>query len=144
MWEKNNVSRKNKANQRRVFEEAFNKGNLTVIPELFAPDYVFYTPLGIEAKGPEGFTQMVAMTRTALPDVHITLDDMFAEANKVATRFTLTGTFKGEYMGMTPTGKKVKVTGIVITRWAGGKEVEAWESLDTFSFYQQMGVKPPA
>ena len=87
---------------------------------------------------------MVAMTRTALPDVHITLDDMFAEANKVATSFTLTGTFKGEYMGMTPTGKKVKVTGIVITRWAGGKEVEAWESLDTFSFYQQMGVKPPA
>lgn len=135
---------KNKAGQRRVWEEVFNKGNLAILPELFAPDYVFRSPLGMEAKGPEGFKQMVAMMRTALPDVHITIDDMFAEGDRVVTRFTFTGTFKGEMMGAAPTGKKVTVTGIVITRWVGGKELEAWESLDTLAFYRQFGIPIPA
>ena len=61
----------------------------------------------------------------------------------MTTRFTMTGTFKGEMMGIPPTGKKVTVTGIVITRWVGGKEVQAWESLDTLAFYQQLGIPIP-
>ncbi len=133
----------NKAKQRRVWEEVLNKGNLEIIPEFFAPNYSFHSPLGLEAKGPDGFKQMVAMMRTALPDLHVTIDDMFAEGDRVATRFTLTGTFKGEMMGMPPTGKKATVAGIVITLWEGGKEVEAWESLDTLAFYQQLGINPP-
>jgi predicted ester cyclase len=134
---------KNKASQRRVWEEVFNKGNLTILPELFAPNYVFHTPLPLEAKGPEGFKQMVVMVRTAMPDLHTTVDDIFAEGDKVATRFTLTGTFKGEMMGISPTGKKVTVTGMLITRWVGGKEVEAWESPDTLAFYRQLGIPIP-
>jgi predicted ester cyclase len=134
----------NKAAQRRVWEEVFNKGNLEIIPEYFAPDYSFHSPLGLEAEGPEGFKQIVAMMRSALPDLHVAVDDLFGEGDRVVTRFTIIGTFKGEMMGIAPTGKKLAVSGIVITRWAGGKEVEAWESLDTLAFYQQLGIKPPA
>jgi len=133
----------NKAGQRRVWEEAFNRGNLAVIDEYFAPEYVFRSPLGMEAKGPESFKQMVTMMRTALPDLHVTIDDMLADGDKVMTRFTFAGTFKGEMMGIAPTGRKINVAGMLISRWADGKEVQAWESLDTLAFYQQLGIKPP-
>jgi steroid delta-isomerase-like uncharacterized protein len=133
----------NKARQRRVFEEVLNKGNLAIIPEFIAPNYVVHNPLGMEAKGPEGFKQMVPMYRTAFPDLHVMIDDMFGEEDKVATRFTMTGTFKGDMMGIPPTGKKFTLTGIIITRWVGGKEVEAWEAFDVLAWYRQLGVPIP-
>jgi steroid delta-isomerase-like uncharacterized protein len=133
----------NKAAQLRVWEEVFNSGNLDVIPEFFAPAYSFRSPLGIEAKGPEGFKQMIAMMRSALPDLHVTVDDMFGEGDRVATRATIIGTFKNEMMGIPPTGKRLSIPVTLISRWEGGKEVEAWESLDTLSFYQQLGIRPP-
>jgi predicted ester cyclase len=55
----------------------------------------------------------------------------------------MTGTFKGDMMGIPPTGKKFTLTGIIITRWVGGKEVEAWEALDRLSLMQQLGISPP-
>ena len=136
------IEEENKAKQRRVFEEVFNKGNVEILPELFSPDYYFRSPLGIEAKGPDGFKQIVTMFLTAFPDIHVTIDDMFAVQDKVATRFTITGTFKGEMMGIAPTGKKATVAAIVITRWEGGKEVEAWEVIDMLSMLQQLGAIP--
>ena len=84
------------------------------------------------------------MLRTAFPDIHATIDDILAEGDKVVTRFTMTGTFKGEYMGIAPTGKKITITGILITRWVDGKEVKAWENRDMLGFYQQLGVSPPS
>lgn len=133
----------NKAKQRRVWEEVFNKGNLEIIPELFAPNYEFHSPLGIEAKGPEGFKQLETMMHTAFPDIHCTIDDMFGEGDKVACRVTVTGKFKGELMGIAPTGKKSTIQAILITQWVDGKEVEAWESLDMLSYYQQLGIPIP-
>lgn len=133
----------NKAGQRRVWEEAFGKGNLEVIDELFAPSYSFKSPLGIDIKGAEGFKQNLAMMRSAFPDMNISIDDMLAVDEKVVTRFTMKGTFTGEMMGIPPTGKDISVSGIVITRWENGKEVEAWESIDTLAFYQQLGITPP-
>ena len=133
----------NKVGQRRVWEEVINKGNLEIIPELFAPNYLYRSPLGIEAKGPEGFKEAMGLMLKAFPDIHCTIDDMFAVGDKVVTRFTMQGTFKGEMMGITPTGKKFTVAGIIITRWVDGKEIEAWESMDTLAFYQQLGITPP-
>lgn len=133
----------NKANQRRIYEEVIVEGNLELIPELIAPEYVFHNPLGLEAKGPEGFKQMVTMLRTAFPDIHCTIDDMVGEGDKTATRATLTMTFKGEMMGIPPTGRKATISGFLFAKWKDSKEVEAWESVDTLSFYQQLGVSPP-
>ena len=136
------VEETNKAGQRRVWEEIFNKGNLAIIPELIATNWVEHTPLG-DIKGPDGFKQGPTTFRTAFPDLHITIDDMFAEGDRVVSRVTMTGTFKGEYMGIAPTGKKFTVGAILITQWAGGKEVEAWAAYDMLSFYRQLGVSPP-
>lgn len=133
----------NKTQQRRVYEDVINKGDYDLIPEIISPDYVFHNPLGIEAKGPEGFKQMVTMMRHAFPDIHCTVDEMVGEGDNTATRATLTCTFQGDMMGIPPTGKHAEVSGFLITHWKDGKEVEAWESLDTMSFYQQLGITPP-
>ena len=133
----------NKAKQRRVWEEIINKGNLAVADELFATNYIYHGPVGMEFKGPEGLKQLISMFRNALPDIHVTVEDMIAEGDKVVSRITGRGTHKGEMMGIPPTGKHTTVTGIIITRWAGGKEVETWEMLDMLSMMQQLGVVPP-
>ncbi|MBA7605032.1 Aklanonic acid methyl ester cyclase DnrD [subsurface metagenome] len=133
----------NKAVLHRLAEEIFNKGNISVVDEIIAPDYVFHGPVGMEYKGPEGFKQMVTMYRNAFPDLHMTVEDMVAEGDKVAQRITIRGTHKGELMGIAPTGKQVTDTGIIIVRFAGGKEVEAWGITDLLGMMQQMGVAPP-
>ncbi len=133
----------NKAIIRRVWEEVFNKGGLAVADEIMAANYVYRGPGGQELKGPEGFKQLVTMFRTAFPDLHATVEDMFAEGDKVAHRATIRGTHKGDLMGIAPTGKQVTVSATVISRFAGGKEVEAWSNIDMLAMYQQMGVTPP-
>jgi steroid delta-isomerase-like uncharacterized protein len=132
-----------KAVVRRVIEEAWNKGDLAVVNEVVAPDYIFRVAAGQEYKGPEGLAQSVRMYRTAMPDFHITISDILAEGDRVACRFTVQGTFTGELMGIAPTGKRFTSTGAVFIRFVGGKEVEALEFLDQLSMFQQLGVTPP-
>jgi predicted ester cyclase len=107
-----------------------------------AAEYVYHSSLG-DTKGPDGFKQMVNMFRTAFPDIHSTIEDIVAEGDKVATRAILRGTHQGEFMGITPTGKKINVAVSGLIRFAGGKEVEAWGVMDTLAFYQQLGITPP-
>jgi len=133
----------NKAIIRRNCEEALNKGDLAVADENIATNYVYHGSGGQEFKGPEGFKQFITMLRTAFPDLHFTIEDMVAEGDKVAHRLTLRGTHKGELMGIAPTGKQVTTTAITISRFVGGKEVEAWSSMDMLGMMQQMGVAPP-
>ncbi len=134
----------NKAVVRRHVEELFNKGDLSVADEIISADYVYHSPLGMEFKGPEGVKQMVAMARDAFPDIHFTIDDMVAEGDVVAVRYTYTGTHKGEYMGIAPTGKKINLTTAIFYRFVDGKEVEALSYGDTLALFQQLGVSPPA
>lgn len=133
----------NKAAVRRAYEEVLNKGNLGVVNELFAPNYVLHAPGGVELKGPEGFRQYVTMFRTAFPDTHVTAENMVAEGEYVAHRFSFTGTHRGDFGGVAPTGKRVISTSNVLSRFAGGKVAEDWHEFDTLGFYQQLGVIPP-
>ena len=115
----------NKALVRRLMEEVFNRGNISLVDELFAPDFVEHEelPPGIPA-GSEGVKQMSTMFRSAFPDFKATIDDMIAEGDKVVVRGTWSGTHKGEFMGIPPTGKRVSIGVIDIIRIAGGKFVE--------------------
>ena len=133
----------NKAIIRRNWEEVFNKGNLAVADENMATNYIYHGPGGQEIKGPEGFKQLITMYRTVFPDFHATVEDMFAEGDKVAHRVTARGTHKGDLMGIAPTGKQVTMAVITISRFAGGKEVEAWSSVDMLGVMQQLGAAPP-
>jgi len=132
----------NKAMVRRVWEDVMNKGNLAVADEIMAASYVFHFS-GQDYKGPESFKQVVTMYRTAFPDLHMTIEDMFTEGDRVASRVTFTGTHKGDLMGIAATGKQVAIAGIVISRFEGGKQVEVWASEDLLGMMQQLGVVPP-
>lgn len=132
----------NKAVERRVFEE-LNKGNLGIIDELFIPGYIYHGPAGMEAKGPEGFKQIMTMARAGFPDWHMKIEDMIAEGDMVATRATYSGTHKGDFMGIPPTGKHFSMAAQVMVRFVDGKEVEAWGIGDMVTMLQQLGVAPP-
>ncbi len=133
----------NKAIELRFFEEVVNKGNLAVIDEIVAANFVQHdAPPGITADR-EGMKQFFATHHSAFPDFHSTLEDMFAEGDKVVQRFTARGTHKGEWMGIAPTGKQVTISGIAIHRITDGKIVEDWTSMDMLGALQQLGVVPP-
>src|SRR4051812_6753616 len=118
----------NKAIMHR-YEEAVNQGNLDLIDEVIAADYVGHEP-DEDLHGPEGYKQFLTMFRSAFPDLHLTVEDEIAEGDRVASRFTVRGTHQGELMSIPPTGKQITVTGITICRFEDGKVVEEWENPD--------------
>lgn len=136
------MSEKNKALARRSWEEAFNKGNLALIDELYAPNVLNHNPMPGQPQGREGVKYAVTFFRKAFPDFRMTIDDMIAEGDKVMARFTCSGTHKGELMGIPPTNKPVKVEVIDILRIAGGKIVERWGLIDNMGLMQQLGAVP--
>jgi len=137
----------NKAVDRRSYEEVWNQGNMDVINELIADDFVLHDPAMPEDMiGPNGFRQFVIVYRTAFPDIHFTVEDQIAEGDMVATRWTATGTHSGELMGATPippTGSQVVGTGITFARISAVKYTELWNSWDTLGMMEQLGVVPP-
>jgi steroid delta-isomerase-like uncharacterized protein len=136
-------TQENKALARRVLEEMFNKGNLNLADEVFAPDYVDHDPaMPEDIRGPEGFKEYVSIFRTAFPDIHLEIEDQVAEGDKVVTRWTGTGTHEGDLMGIAPTGNKVTLPGMEIVRISGGKLAEGWEGYDSMVLMEQLGVMP--
>jgi steroid delta-isomerase-like uncharacterized protein len=121
---------------------AINAGKLDEADALMASDYIYRSPGMPEMRGPEGFKQLVSMFRTAFPDLNMVIDDMLADGDKVAFRWTGTGTHQGDLMGIPPTGKRVTTTGLVISRFAGDKVVEDYEIIDTLGMMQQLGIVP--
>jgi predicted ester cyclase len=132
----------NKAKMRLFIEEAFNKGNLAVLDEVIAPEYVHHTGFG-EVKGLDGWKQTVNIMRNAFPDLKDTILSMVAEGNMVAFTLRAQGTLKGEFLGMSPTGKHYDLTEAIFVRFAGGKAVEGWTYNDSLTFYRQLGISPP-
>jgi steroid delta-isomerase-like uncharacterized protein len=135
-------SEQNKAIVRRAFEEPW-KGNLDVVDELIATNYIGHDPANPEPlRGPEGVKDFVSVYRAAFPDARITVEQQLAEGDLVATRWSGRGTHEGELMGISPTGKQATVTGLTISRLEGGKIVEEFQNWDTFGLMQQLGVVP--
>jgi steroid delta-isomerase-like uncharacterized protein len=136
----------NKAVARRFFEELFGKGNLAVADEIIALDYVDRSPGALPGlpSGLEGAKMFVTVYRNAFPDIKFTIDEQIADGDKVVTRWTATGTHKGELAGIPPTGKSATVTGIGVDRIVNGKIGESWGLFDQFGMLQQLGVIPTA
>jgi steroid delta-isomerase-like uncharacterized protein len=131
----------NKATARRWYEEVFNAGNLDLIHELFAPNFVDHDPVN-PLPGLQGVREVVGMYRGAFPDLHITVEDWVAEGDKVVTRFRAQGTHKGPLMGIPPTQKQVTVTGIDLLGFEHGKIAEHWGNRDDLGMLQQLGALP--
>jgi len=127
---------------RRVAEDPW-RGKLDEAVEYVADDYVGHVPGATEPlRGKEGFREFFNAYLTGFPDGAITVDDIIAEGEIVALRWTGRGTNTGELMGMPATGKQVTVPGITYTRIVDGQIREDWTSWDTLALLQQLGVVP--
>ena len=135
------MSEQNKTLVRRVIEEVYNQGNLAVVDELAAGDLLIHMT-SQEIRGREGAKQYVAALRAGFPDLQITIEDQIAEGDRVVTRWTACGTHMGQFQGIPPTGKEVRVVGTDIDRIADGKTVECWSHVDELGMMQQLGAIP--
>ena len=123
---------------RRFFEEAWNRQNLDVMDDIFAPTVIFNG----QSIPREALKQALASRRLAFPDIQVTVDDQVAEGEKVSTRRTWQATHQGPYRGVAPTGKHVKWTQISIVRFSEGRIVEDCAVADELSILQQLGALP--
>ncbi|MEE4255350.1 MAG: ester cyclase [Desulfuromusa sp.] len=122
-------------------EEAFNNGNLSILNNIIHPDYQFSSP-DSRMTGIGQLKEFIQSFRTAFPDLKIRIDDIFSSTDRTCTSFTLTGTHKGNFLGIPPTKKTVAVRGVVISKFHENKISEEWEILDNVGFFQQLGVVP--
>ena len=135
------IEEENKAIVQRIVEEVYNKGNLAVADGITSSNFTAHFP-GMELKGLEDYKRMITEMLTAFPDLHFAIDDIFSTGDKAAIRYTMTATHKGEFMGVAPAGKHVTITGISITRFEDGKQVESWGIMDNVGMMQQLGAIP--
>lgn len=138
------MSEANKALVRRWFEEVWNQGREETIDELFGASAVGYG-LGdtdVTTRGPAEFKIFANNLRGALPDIHMKIEDCIAEGDKVTVRLTVDGTHKGAQLGVPPTGRRIRIAGIVVVRIANGQIVEGWNSWDQLGLLRQIGALP--
>lgn len=134
----------NSATARRFFDEIWSRGDLDLVDELVAPEYVG-SPSGPDeaVRGPAGVKEYIGRLREGIPDLTMTVEDQLADQDTVATRWSARGTHAGELMGMEATGRTAVVTGITIQRFgATGLIVEGWTNWDMLGLLQQLGIVP--
>jgi steroid delta-isomerase-like uncharacterized protein len=129
---------------RRFFSEVFNQGDLEAVDAFIHPQHENHDPTAPEVpKGPDGVRRLVELYRSAFPDIHFEHEDIVDLGDKVAHRWTFTGTHRGEIMGIEPTGREVTVQGIEINRIADGKIADSWAISDALGMLEQLGVEVP-
>lgn len=121
------------------FVEFINTSNVELSKELISEDAIFYAPTSPEPlRGAEGYMLILNMMRSSFPDISWKLEEMIAEGESVAARFTMTGTHKGDFFDITPTGKNIKINVMNFYRFSNGKIVEEYGQPDIFGLLQQI------
>jgi predicted ester cyclase len=135
---------RNKATIRRLQDAVKGGAELIsqTIDEVVQPNVVFHAPVPTGATGAQALKQVWPVLLRAFPDLHVTVEDLIEEGDKVACRNTVTGTHQGEYKGLLPSGKSVTYNEIFICRFTGGKIAEIWGVVDVFSQMKQLGAIP--
>ena len=128
------------------FHDAVNSGDAEVISktidEVVEPDVLFHAPVPTGATGRHALKQVWVVLLHAFPDLHVAVEDVIAEGDKVVVRNTVTGTHLGEYRGLPPTGRSVTYNEIFVVRFAGSRIAEIWGVVDVFSQLKQLGMIP--
>jgi steroid delta-isomerase-like uncharacterized protein len=127
---------------KRWYREVWREGNDETIHELLAPDAALRGQIGpdVEIRGPEGFLAFAERIRSTFPDTEITVEDAFGVDDKVVARWVATGTHTGSGLGVAPTGKRIRISGITIARFENGKIVQGWDNWDRLGMLEQIGV----
>jgi steroid delta-isomerase-like uncharacterized protein len=126
----------NKAVVRRFIEGFLNTGDVAIADEVLAANYIDHTSSNPEMAGRENIRRFVDEWLTAFPNSHSVVEDMVAEGDRVASRWTTTATHQGYFRGVSPTGERVEVGAIGIFRIAEGRIVESWDKYDTPGLWQ--------
>lgn len=127
---------------RRIFEQAVNARDFTVVDELFAPDYVAHSALLGTVSGPESFKRAFRGFTDPCPDFQGTLEDLFSAGDKVTARVTYRGTDTGGMFGRPPTGTTFTLGAIYIFRLGDGLVRELWQEADLLGLQRQLGLIP--
>ncbi|MCJ9696435.1 ester cyclase [Rhizobium sp. PRIMUS64] len=134
------ATERNKMAMRR-FVEFINTASEQLAAELIAPEAIFHVPGRQEPlRGPDGYLEIIGMMRGGFPDIQWTLEEIIAEDDKIAARFTMRGTHQGPFLGVEPTGKSITVQAVNFYRLADGKFVEERGQPDLLSLLQQIGA----
>lgn len=129
---------------RRFYKEFWNERKLEVADQLVSQSHALTSPhiLGLTV-GPAAYKKQISEFVTGFPDLRFTVEDTTCEKDKIAAYWTLSGTHKGEFLGIAPTNKKVSITGITIHQIVDGKILDAQAMWDAISLFQQLGVALP-
>jgi hypothetical protein len=134
---------RNKATLERL-HDALNSGDeariSTTIDEVFQPDVRIGTPLPVEASGAQALKEVWTTLLRAYPDLHVAVQDLFGEDDRLVSRNTVTGTHRGEYLDLAPTGRCVTYDEMIIVRFADGRIAETWAVVDLLTQLKQLGA----
>ncbi|MDQ4078079.1 MAG: ester cyclase [Chloroflexota bacterium] len=131
----------NKAIIRR-WVDAWNTQNVAAVDDFVTPDYVRHDPNVPEVRGPAAEKQLMTMFLSAFPDLHLTIEDLVAEGDRVVMRLMARGTHQGQLLGIPPTNRHIAISSLEIFRLAGGKITEQWVTMDALGMLQQLGAIP--
>lgn len=135
------IEEQNKELVKRGFE-ALNKGDFDTIKEMTAPEYVRYIPSNnMDIRSPEGRVAFARALQIGFPDVHFSIEEIYADGDRVIYRFLQRGTHLGDWKGIPATGHRIERSGIGIWRIENGKVVEVREEPDRLGLYQQLGME---
>jgi ketosteroid isomerase-like protein len=127
---------------RKFFEVGPSRGDLAAADALLHPEFSLHTPLPTPGPGIPAMNNVITTCRAAFHGLHVTIDDIMADGDKVTARFTARGVHKGEFMGLPPTGKAITMTGIEIFRIKEEKIAELWGEANLMGLMQQLGILP--
>lgn len=132
----------NTAAVRRLADEGFKRRNMAVVDEIVSAGMIDHHPFPGQQPGPDGVKSIINMFYAAFPDAQFTNEHIFGDGDLVADHWHMEGTHGGPFMGIPPTGKRVRVEGIEIFRLNGGQIVERWAQVDSFGLLKQLGAIP--
>ncbi len=134
------MSEDNKDKVRRLFDQVLNAGKLSLLDTLIGAAYVDHNPSSGQPAGAAGVKGKVEALRASFPDLRYTLEDLVAEGDLVAARYSWRGTHKGEaFLGIPPSGKSILVRGMDFYRLREGRIVEHWDNIDELGMLTQLG-----
>lgn len=133
------TAEENKRTVRRLPEEVAENDDLAVVDEIFADDVIDHTPMG-ELRGRAATKELFEQLFAAFPDRTVTLEEIVAEGDVVATRVTWNATHQGEYQGIEPTGNEVEFSVSEFHRLEDGRIAERWIQPDQLGLLQQLGL----
>ena len=135
------MKKKNKKLIKALTNDFWNNQNIDAYGDFFSEDLIVH--LESEDKNSDEYKAMCQAVMEGFPDMHVSIDNLVAEADQVTKVWTTNSTHKGEFLGIPPTGNKILVKGIEVFRIKDEKIVEMWWVMDNLGLMQQIGVIPP-